>query len=340
MKGVILAAGKGVRMRGITDHAPKPLIPVANKPMLAHSVEAMIRAGVDEIIVVVSYMQEAIRNCLGEGSDFGTVIRYAPQDKPQGTGHAVMVAENLVGGDNFVLMFADIITPKHNISDMVRKFYKHNPEAVLSVHYVDDPFTGAAVYIEDDRVAKIVEKPPKGSSNTHFDNAGIFVLNAGIFDLLRKTDLSPRGEYEFTDAVQLAIRQGWNIEVFELEGFWYNVGSPEELLKTNAAMIADELSNGEAAIDESSSVDADARLSESCMIGPDCTIERSSIGQNVSIGAGVRVGCDSVIEEAIIDSDVKIGAGSIIKYAFVREGSRLPEKCRLRGKPEAVSIFG
>ena len=338
MKGVILAAGKGVRMREITKCVPKPLIPVANKPMLVHSTEALIRAGVKEIIIVVNYMHQMIRDYLGDGSSLGATINYVPQEQPMGTGQAVSITEKLVDGDDFVLMFADIMTPKHNIGSMVSEFQAKKPDAVLSVHYVDDPFTGAAVYVDENRVTRIIEKPPKGSSTTHYDNAGIFVWKPAIFDLLRKIDLSPRGEYEFTDAVQLAIRQGWRIDAFTLDGFWYNVSSPEELLKTNAAMIGQELSNGEPAIDDSSSIDASARLSDSCIIGPNCNIEQASIGKNVAIGSGVNVGSGSVIEEAIIESDVTVGSDCIIKHAFVQKGSKLADGFRLEGSPESIRL--
>jgi len=339
MKGVILAAGKGTRMRRISHHIPKPLLPIANRPMLEHTISAMVEAGVPDIVLVVSFKHEMIRRHLGDGDRLGARISYILQEKPLGTGHALMITEQHVRGDQFLMVFGDIMTPARNIRNIVDRFRSDRPQAMLSVHRVGDPYRGAAVYIENSRVVKIIEKPPRGTSTTNFDNAGVFVLGPEVFDMLRQVGLSPRGEYELTDIFSRMVEEKKDLRAFELEGYWHNVSSPEELVNTNRSMIEDALQLGSEKIDPSARVAAPEKLSDLCLIGPGCRIEKAVIACNVSIGAGTRIGPDCTIENAIIDRGADIGAGSTIKNAIILRNARISANSKIIGATEAVQFY-
>jgi glucose-1-phosphate thymidylyltransferase long form len=320
MKGLILAAGKGTRMRELSDHLPKPLIPIANKPMLEHTISAMVDAGVREIVLVVSFKHQMVRDHIGDGSALGAQIEYILQEEPSGTGHAVMIAEQLIGNNDFVMVFGDIMTPDRNIHNIVDRFTTDKPQAILSVHRVDDPYAGAAVYVEKGRVTRIIEKPEKGTSTTSFDNAGIFVLRPEVFDMLKQVELSPRGEYELTDIFTQMVDEKRNLQAFQLQGYWHNVSTPEELLNTNRSIIAD--------LTGITSIIADSAETGTAIIG-----------DNVSIGPEVKIGNNTKIENAIISSGADIGADSTIKNAIILANSRIKDQTSIQGTPAKTQIY-
>ena len=320
MKGIILAAGKGTRMRELSDYLPKPLIPIANKPMLEHTIGAMVDAGVREIVLVVSFKHRMIRDHIGDGAAFGAKINYILQEEPLGTGHAVMITEQLIGNNDFVLVFGDIMTPARNIGNIVGRFTTDQPEAILSVHRVDDPYTGAAVYINGNRIVRIIEKPKKGTSTTNFDNAGIFVLRPDVFAVLKQVGLSPRGEYELTDIFSQMVAENKKLQAFQLEGYWHNVSSPEELLNTNRSMITD-------------------LAGTTSIIAKSAETGTAVIGENVSIGPEAVIGDNTKIENAIIGGGAHIGPGATIKNAIILADSQIKEESTIEGTADRTRIY-
>lgn len=231
MKAVILAAGKGTRMGALTKDMPKPLIPVAGKPVLEHIVTRLSNAGVKEFVFITRYLAEKIRDYFGDGSKFGIKVDYVLQSDKYGTGAALYEAKDLVGKDEPVMMtYGDIITPACNYSGAISVFGSKTCEAVMTLNYVEDPWRGGAVYIgEDGKVNKIVEKPPKGEVSSHWNSAGIFVFQPAIFKYLERLQPSPRGEYELPDAINAMITDGLPVYPYYLEGAWRDVGTVEDI---------------------------------------------------------------------------------------------------------------
>ena len=315
MKGVVLAAGKGVRMRELTQHYAKPLLPVANKPIVGWTLEALRAAGVDEVLLVVGYRRDQVRRAVGDGAAYGLRVDYVEQPTMRGTGEAAMLARAFTGDGPFVLVFGDVLTPPHNIPALVRRFEHTAPDAIVTTHWVEDPYAGAAVYVEDGQVTRIVEKPPRGSSTTHFDNAGIFVFTPLVYELLDRVGLSPRGEYELTDALHMLTQEGRTLRAFELDGFWANVTSPEELLRTNRRMLAHRRSMNE-------QPDL-AGLHPFAIADPTARFGRCVIGENVSLGAGSTIGDDAALTWAVVGENAVIGHGATVEYAFVLPGAHV-----------------
>ena len=226
-KAVTLAAGRGTRMEGLTEDCPKPMLPIGDRPMLAHQIERMEQAGVREILVIVGYKAEMVKDYFGANPPAKATLRYVPQIKQDGTGSAALLARDFTGGDPFLMTYGDNIVEPRVYQDLLAK--AEGAEMVLAVKHVDDPYQGGAVYTEGERVTRIVEKPPKGTSSTNWNNAGIYVFRPSVFEALDRIELSPRGEYELTDAVHMIVGSGQLVRWYEIEGFWRDIGRPEDL---------------------------------------------------------------------------------------------------------------
>lgn len=234
MKAVILAAGKGTRMKDITKTIPKPMVLVNGKPMLEHIVRAIKTAGITSIGMVVGYKKEMIHQHFGTGEKFGVSITYINQEEQNGTGAALHLAKDFVGDDGLFFTFGDVLTPQENYNGMIEYAKQHSCSVLMGLNTVDDPYRGAAVYLDDDNnIVRMIEKPPKGTSTTNLNNAGLMVLSAEIFDYTGELTLSPRGEYELTDVFGMIRKDEKVVKGYVLSGYWKDVGTPEDLATMN-----------------------------------------------------------------------------------------------------------
>ncbi|MGH7805198.1 MAG: nucleotidyltransferase family protein [Candidatus Binatia bacterium] len=232
---VLLAAGRGTRMKHLTEDVPKPMLPVAGRPLLEHIVVALRAAGVERFVAVVGYQAERIESHFGDGSALGVSIVYRRQTVQDGTARALLLARDAADGAPFVLGWGDILTDRANYPRLIGRFDEGDVALVLAVNRVEDPCKGAAVYADPDgRITKIVEKPPPGTSTTHWNNAGIAVASPEMFGYLERVGKSPRGEYEIPDAVSAMIATGEKLVAVPLEGPWLDVGTPDDLARAEA----------------------------------------------------------------------------------------------------------
>lgn len=237
-KAVILAAGRGTRMGRATDEIPKPMLPVRGRPMLQHIVERLQRAGIQRFLFVVGYRHEVIEQHFRNlGPDIGFVL----QDPVNGTGSAALLARGFVAGEPFLLTFGDILCEADEY-DRCGSILDSSPAAVavIGVKKVDDPWQGAAVYEEEGLVRKIIEKPVKGTSTTHWNSAGVYAFRPVLFQLLQGLKPSPRNEYELTSAIEQMIESDLEVRISPIEGRWRDVGRPEDLAAENEAPPASE----------------------------------------------------------------------------------------------------
>jgi dTDP-glucose pyrophosphorylase len=236
-KAVVLAAGRGTRMKQLTEDCPKPMLPIQGRPMLAHVVEGMETAGIEEILIVIGYMAELVTDYFAAHPPKRAKLSYARQEKQDGTGSAARLGRDFVGDSLFLLTFGDILVDPETYRSMFDLM--GGADAVLAVKQVDDPHQGAAVYTDGALVTRIIEKPPLGTSSTNWNNAGIYCLGPRVFDELDRIPLSPRGEYELTDAIHQMLGAGARFRWHPIEGFWRDVGRPEDLA------VAEEYVKGE-----------------------------------------------------------------------------------------------
>src|ERR1700724_4539626 len=231
-KAVLLAAGRGTRMREMTAALPKPMLEVRGKPVLQHIVEGLRDAGVGSFLIIVGYRADAVQNFFGDGSRYKINIQYATQTVQDGTGRVIELAKNFVGLAPFILGYADILVTPENYKAIVD--FAEDVEAVVSVTRGEDVTKGGAVFLNDQMdVVDLREKSKPGEATSPWYNAGLYAFRPSIFDFTAKLKPSPRGEYELTAAVRELARSGKKVQALELVGEWADVRDPEILAKLN-----------------------------------------------------------------------------------------------------------
>jgi dTDP-glucose pyrophosphorylase len=229
-KAVILAAGRGTRMKELTDELPKPMVRVKGTPILESIVRGLVANGVRRILIVVGWRKEVIFDHFGDGSAFGCAIEYVEQVVQDGTGRVVELAKDFAGNDPFVLSYGDILVPASSYAPLVDC---EGVEGKLTVKIAEDVRKGGAVFIENGFVTGLIEKPGPDQPTSPYYNAGIYTFTPRIFDYTAKLELSPRGEYELTDAIAAEVRDGLKLEAVVLSGDWADVRDPEVLRELN-----------------------------------------------------------------------------------------------------------
>lgn len=229
-KAVILAAGRGTRMRELTDELPKPMIAVKGRPILEHIVSGLAANGVTDFLIVVGYRKDVIMDHFGDGAGFGVRVSYVEQVKQDGTGKVVELGQDFTADDPFVLSYGDILVSPDSYAPLV-DFTE--VDAKLTVKKDEDVRKGGAVFIEDGYVIDLIEKPKEGQPTSPYYNAGIYSFSPEIYDYTAKLELSPRGEYELTDAIAALVHDGKRMEAVELGGDWADVRDPEVLAELN-----------------------------------------------------------------------------------------------------------
>jgi UDP-N-acetylglucosamine diphosphorylase / glucose-1-phosphate thymidylyltransferase / UDP-N-acetylgalactosamine diphosphorylase / glucosamine-1-phosphate N-acetyltransferase / galactosamine-1-phosphate N-acetyltransferase len=230
-KAVILAAGRGTRMRELTQELPKPMVEVCGKPILRYIVEGLRDAGIGKILAVVGYRKEAVQDYFQDGTALGIQITYTEQVAQDGTGKAVELAKAFCGSDPFILSYGDILVDP---SCYIPLTQPGDAELMLTVRYTDDVSKGGAVYVNNAfEVVDLWEKQPPGQANTCWYNAGIYTFKSTIFSYLARLQKSPRGEYELTDAIRAIAQDGKRAKAVEIKGYWADVRDPETLAEVN-----------------------------------------------------------------------------------------------------------
>ena len=231
-KAVILAAGRGTRMRELTADLPKPMIEVRKKPVLQHIVEGLRDAGIGELVVVVGYRADAVRKFFGDGSRWNVAIQYTTQTVQDGTGRVVDLVRDFVGHRPFILAYGDILVDPANYKRLVD--LPNDVEAILTVTRGEDVTKGGAVFLGSDMdLLDLREKPKPGEPTSPWYNAGLYAFRPSIFHFTAKLKPSPRGEYELTDAIRDLAHSGKKVKALKLAGEWADVRDPEILAKLN-----------------------------------------------------------------------------------------------------------
>jgi UDP-N-acetylglucosamine diphosphorylase / glucose-1-phosphate thymidylyltransferase / UDP-N-acetylgalactosamine diphosphorylase / glucosamine-1-phosphate N-acetyltransferase / galactosamine-1-phosphate N-acetyltransferase len=231
-KAVVLAAGRGTRMRELTDDLPKPMIEVRGKPVLQHIVEGLRDAGVRRFIIIVGYHAEAVRNFFGNGQRHNVDMEYTTQTVQDGTGRVVNLARHFVGDSPFILSYGDILVSPVNYKRV--GVLPDDVEAIVTVTRGEDVGKGGAVFVNEQmELVDLREKPKQGEPTSPWYNAGLYAFRPSIFEFIAKLKPSRRGEYELTDAIRDLAHSGKKVHALELTGEWADVRDPEILARLN-----------------------------------------------------------------------------------------------------------
>src|SRR3990172_4041884 len=227
-QAVLLAAGRGTRLGDLTRDTPKPLLQVGGRPIIFRVIEGLAEAGVRDIIVVTGHLAEVLEPALGDGSRWGVALRCVRQERLHGGARATALAGPFLRDRPFFVGWGDVVVEGANYARVIGA--SRGTGAVIAVNEVDDPWAGAAVYVDEAmRVLRMVEKPPKGTSKTHWNNAGLAVLPPAIWDEVDRLEPSARGEYELPQAVAAFVAAGHPVVAVPIEGPWFDIGTPENL---------------------------------------------------------------------------------------------------------------
>ena len=345
MKAVILAAGKGTRMGPLTEHRPKVMLPVANRPLLEHIILTLKTAGIKDILIVTGYCKEKIEEYFREGSKLGLNIEYVEQKTQKGTADAIASVKDLID-ERFLVTNGDVLASSSDIKNLLIA----DGDIVIASKKVASPEEYGILYVKGKKVEKIVEKPK--SSTSDIANAGIYVFSPEIFDAIKNTKPSQRGEYEITDSIQHMIDSGKRTGFVLLEK-WQDIGFPWHVLETNEMLLNEgtdiqweirgeveplatlkgNVSVGKGTIVRNGSyIVGPVVIGDDCDIGPNCFIRpATSIGDRVRIGNavevknsivmnGTHIGHLTYVGDSIIGEDCNFGAGT--KIANLRHDGR------------------
>ena len=230
-KAVLLAAGRGTRMRELTVDLPKPMIEVRGKPVLQHIFEGLRDAGIREFLIVVGYHGDTVRNFLGDGSRYDIAIQYATQTVQDGTGRVVDLARDFVGHSPFVLSYGDILVDPSNYKHVVD--LPEHVEAIITVTRGEDVSKGGAVFVNKQMELVDIREKSNVREETNWYNAGLYVFRPSIFEFTANLQPSRRGEYELTDAIRALAQSGKKVKALKLTGEWADVRDPEVLARLN-----------------------------------------------------------------------------------------------------------
>jgi dTDP-glucose pyrophosphorylase len=256
VKAVILAAGKGTRMRELTNELPKPMLNVQGKPILEHIIDGIISAGVREIFIVTGFRAEVVEQYFSDGSKWGLRIKYGRQVVQDGTGKAPELAKEFMGASPFILTYGDIlVTPIVKLGEtyrqMIHRFNEDYFSGVITVKPGEDVTKGGLVLFEENFCLKrLMEKPNAGQleqlrregllkpGEPTWYNAGIYIFRPSLFEFTARLEKSPRGEYELTDVISGLLATHHRIAGLEIQGRWVDVRDPEVLATLERESVA------------------------------------------------------------------------------------------------------
>lgn len=301
MKGLILAAGLGTRLRPITSLRPKPIIGVANKPIIVYAIDNLVEAGVTDIGIVVShdtidYLKETLASY--ERARFTYVL----QDPPLGLAHAVKVSREFLADDPFVMYLGDNLF-EQGVQPFVDAFRpEEGVNAVLALVPVPDPRVFGVAVVEGNRIKDLVEKPKDPPSNLAV--AGVYVFDKQVHEVIERLEPGAKGEYQITDAIQMLIDEGKDVAPVTVGGWWKDTGKPEDLLDANRLMLLRIVAQNEGQVE-------DSELTGAVKVAKGATVRRSSIMGPVAIGEG------ALIEDAYLGPYTSVGAGAKVREAEI-----------------------
>ncbi|MGH7772391.1 MAG: glucose-1-phosphate thymidylyltransferase [Candidatus Binatia bacterium] len=313
MKALVLAGGRGTRLRPLTHTGAKQLVPVANRPILFYVLDNLAEVGIQEVGVIVSpETREPIQGAVGDGSRWGFKIEYLLQQEPLGLAHAVKVARAFLGESSFVMYLGDNLIGS-GIREFCETFHKTKSDALILLKQVEDPSSFGVVEIDGEgRVQSLVEKPRQPRSNLAL--VGIYLFSPRVHKAIEEIQLSWRGELEITDAIQKLLDSGGQVASHILREWWIDTGKKDDLLAANTAVLDQWV---ERKIEDN--VDKESQVIGRVVLGSESTILASTVRGPVMIGEKV------LVKDSFIGPFTSIGNGSqilhsVIEHSVILEG--------------------
>jgi glucose-1-phosphate thymidylyltransferase len=308
MKALVLAGGFGTRMRPMTHTSAKQLLPVANKPVLFYILESIAAAGIKDVGIVIGETGAQITSAVGDGSAFGLNVTYIPQPKPLGLAHAVVISQDWLGDDDFLMYLGDNFL-SDGVATYVQNFQDRRSDAWILLTHSDDPQSfGVADLDGEGRVVGLEEKPEFPKSDLIL--VGLYMFTPLVHEAIRHISPSRRGELEITDAVQWLIESRYDVGAEVLTGYWKDTGSVSDILDVNRLLLERLGTRVEGDVDEASEIVGQVE------IGPGAKVRNSRIVGPAAIMAGTEISESSVGPFTSIGENCHI-SGSEIEFSIV-----------------------
>jgi glucose-1-phosphate thymidylyltransferase len=343
MKALILAGGKGTRLRPITFSMSKQLLPVANKPVIEYGIESIIDAGITDFGIIVGDTHEEVKKAIGDGSRWGIQTTFIHQPNPLGLAHAVKTARDFLGEDDFIMYLGDNLI-KSSVVDLVRDFEAKRPAATILLTEVPNPSDFGVAEMVNDKVVRLEEKPKNPRSNLAL--VGVYLFDKQIHRIIETLKPSGRGEYEITDAIQSLINEGLTVRSHIIEGWWKDTGTVEAILEANRLILESLEPCCEGQTDSSSRIEGRVRVGKGSrvvnstirgpvVIGDHCLIDNSFVGPFTSIDSHTEV-TRVEVENSIILADCLLeGITTRIEGSLIGRGAHV---CKSTGMPRTVRL--
>jgi glucose-1-phosphate thymidylyltransferase len=307
VKALVLAGGHGTRLRPITHTSAKQLVPVANKPVLFYGLEAIAEAGVVDVGIIVGDTADEIRDAVGDGSQFGLKVTYIRQHAPLGLAHAVLIAREYLGQDDFVMYLGDNFIVG-GITALVEEFRSERPDAQILLTHVPNPTCfGVAELDAEGKVVTLEEKPEFPKSDLAL--VGVFLFGPAVHEAVRAIGPSDRGELEISHAVQWLIDRERDVRSTIISGYWKDTGNVTDMLEVNRSVLE----------------------------GIEPAVE-GTVGAECEIIGRVRIEAGAEVRGSRIVGPVVIGAGTVIKDAYIGPFTAVAEGCRIEDSEIEYSI--
>lgn len=314
MKALVLAGGRGTRLRPLTHTSAKQLVPVANKPVLYYGLEAIREAGITSVGIIVGDTADEVCRAVGDGARFGLEVTYIPQEEPLGLAHCVLIAREFLGDDPFVMYLGDNFLIG-GIAGVVDAFRRSGHDAQILLTRVAEPrFYGVAELGPNGEILGLEEKPEHPRSDLAI--VGVYIFSPAVHEAVRAIVPSARGELEITDAVTWLIGNGFRVHSHFVDGYWRDTGRLQDMLECNRIVL--ELIEP----DVRGTVDG---LSE---VTGRVVVERGAVVENSILRGPIVVGADTKIINSYVGPFTSIGAGCVVEqaeidYSMVLDGSRV-----------------
>ncbi len=335
MKGVLMAGGFGTRIQPLTHSVPKPMVPLLNRPMMEHIVERLRNAGITEIVVLLYYMPEVIREYFGDGSRFGVNLHYVLPDDDYGTAGAVKFAEQAIGS-TFLVMSGDLVTD-FDLGRILEFHRATKSPATITLTSVPNPLQfGVVITDASGRILRFLEKPGWGEVFSDTVNTGIYVLEPEVFRHI------PSGRpFDFSkDLFPIFLRENVPIYGYNASGYWRDVGDPDsyreavhEILEGTVHLTypgrRQERAGGTLWCEEGGEVPDDLVVEGQAVLGKGVRIGRSVRLRNAVLGDGCRVGDGAVLEGANLWRNVSVGARSHLRNVVLCDGVSAGEEVHM-----------
>ncbi|HZR52232.1 MAG TPA: mannose-1-phosphate guanyltransferase [Streptosporangiaceae bacterium] len=355
MKAVVMAGGEGTRLRPMTANQPKPLLPVANRPIMEHVLRLLRKHGFDETIVTVQFLAALVRNYFGDGEEFGMSLRYATEDMPLGTAGSVRNAEDELRDQPFLVISGDALTDM-DLTAMVRSHRENGALVTVGLARVPDPLEfGIVITQEDGRIQRFLEKPTWGQVFSDTVNTGVYIMEPEVL-----AEVPPGEVVDWSgDVFPKLLKRGAPLYGYISDGYWEDVGTHESYLKAQADVLAGRVVTDIAGFEvspgvwvaEGAEVDPDATLTGPLCIGDYAKVEAgATLREYTVVGSNVVIKEGAFLHRAVVHNNVYVGQGvnlrgcvigkntDVMRLVRIEEGAIIGDECVI--EPEAYLSAG